>query len=120
MVIFITFILLLLYFRVSFCFHFKVSKCIVSVLIDVNHVQCVNYPVSRPVCCILLCGCDTTPSADCCFSINLTLKSCSFVSLCEGTPEGTLFQNHCGKAWWTLCATPPADSVNSPKIGPSA
>ena len=95
-------VLLLLYFAV-----FAVScDC-------VNYVQCVKYPVSRLVCCLSLCGCDTTPSAGCCFSIKITLKAASLYLSRGSTPEGTQFQSIAEGA-------PSIRSVVSPKIGPSA
>ena len=79
----------------------------------VNYVQCVKYPVSRLVCCLSLCGFDTTPFAGCCFSIKITLKAASLYLSYRSTLEGTHFQSVAegAKSAW---------SVVSPKIGPSA
>ena len=79
----------------------------------VNYVQCVKYPVSRLVCCLSLCGCDTPPPTGCCFSIKITLKAASLYLSCGSTLEGTQFQS-------AVEGAQPARSVVSPKIGPSA
>ena len=100
----------LLYFRVFLTANFAVF----AVSCDcVNYVQCVKYPVFRLVCCLSLCGCDTTPSAGCCFSIKITLKAASLYLSHGSTPEGTQFQSIAEGAQ-------SGRSVVSPKIGPSA
>ena len=64
-----------------------------AVLVYVNYVQCVKYPVSRFVCCLSLCGCGTTPPAGCCFSRKITLKAARLYPFCESTAEGTQFES---------------------------
>ena len=78
-----------------------------------NYVQCVKYSVFGPVRCVSQCGCHTPPSADCWFSIKITLKAACLYLSHRSTPEGTQFQSAVEGAQSTR-------SVVSPKIGPSA
>ena len=78
-----------------------------------NYVQRVKYSVFGPVRCISQCVCHNPPSADCRFSIKITLKAACLYLSRGSTQEGTQFQSTGEGAQSTR-------SVVSPKIGPSA
>ena len=89
-----------------------------SQLFDNVLCMCIDYPVFGLVCCLSLCSCGTTLPSHGGIWINLTQKPASLCSSHESTPEGTQWLNCHGRHWWTPSATPPAECVDSPNLGP--
>ena len=69
-----------------------------SVILHVNYVLCVCYPVFGLMCCFLSSGCYTTPLIHCCSSIKITPKAVPLYLSTGALQEGIVIQSVVGGA----------------------
>ena len=91
------------YFIQGFLQHLRVlalskASCFIqgilySVILHVNYVLCVCYPVFGLMCCFLSSGCYTTPLIHCCSSIKITPKAVPLYLSTGALQEGILIQS---------------------------